>query len=440
MDFLTSDIRQLYRKFLISSMGSTLAMSIYAFVDAIAVGQSEGPAGTAAMAVITPLYGILIFLGISCGIGGSVLMSESKGAGQREKGDSYFTAALIPMGVLSIAFWIVMGLFHRQIFTFFGADEHTLPKVMEYAKWIIRFFPVFVIPAFLSAFIRNDGAPGLAMGAVITGGVVNMLGDWFLVFPLGMGIEGAAIATVIGNSLQTLIMCGHFFRDCCHLKLVRPPRITQAVGEILTVGFSAGALELGNIILAVILNNQVMNYGGAAALSVYGVIATISSLIQSLYSGAGQAIQPIVSSNYGAGEKGRIRTTLRMSMRTVIVMGILFAGVGELFPEQIIALFMEAPTPSVLAIAPIMIRTYFLLFLFLGITVLATYYLQSITDFQASIVIAISRSIVVSGLLLFVLPVFFGLSGVLTAMPLSELMVSVIAVIYINRLTRFLLK
>lgn len=431
MDFLTSDIKKLYRKFLIASMGSTLAMSIYAFVDAIAVGRSEGPAGAAAMAVITPLYGMLIFLGILCGIGGSVLMSEAKGAGQEEKGNAYFTAALILMISLAAVFWIVLGLFHRQIFTFFGADANTLPKVMEYAQWLIRFFPVFVMPTFISSFIRNDGVPGLAMGAVITGGLVNMFGDWFLVFPMGMGIEGAAIATVIGNSLQTVIMCSHFFRSKCHLRLVKPNRVFLAIRETLTIGISASVLELGNIVLAIILNNQMMNYGGAAALSVYGVIATISSLIQSLYSGVGQAIQPLVSSNFGAGQQERIRSVLRMSMLTVIVMGVLFTGIGELFPKQIIGLFMEA-TPKVLAIAPTMIRLYFLLFLLLGVTVLATYYLQSIMCFQMSMAIAILRSVVVSGLLLFILPLFFDLTGVLIAMPLSELIVAAIAVVYVN--------
>lgn len=201
MDFLTDDIHSLYRKYLTASLGSTLAMSIYSFVDAIAVGRSEGPAGAAAMAVITPLYGILIFLGILCGIGGAVLMSSSKGEGQEAKGNSYFSVSLALMALLAAVGWGVMGLFHRQIFTFFGADEATYAKVMEYAKWIIRFFPVFMAPTFLGAFIRNDGAPSLAMGAVLTGGIVNIFGDWLLVFPLGMGMQGAAIATVIGNCL-----------------------------------------------------------------------------------------------------------------------------------------------------------------------------------------------------------------------------------------------
>ena len=215
MDFITSDIKPLYRKYLVASMASALVMSIYSFVDTIAVGQSEGPTGAAAMAVITPLYGILIFLAILCGVGGSVLMSNAKGEGNEEKGNAYFTSALLLIGALVMIAWATLALFHHQIFTLFGADDNLMPKVMEYAKWVIWFLPVFIAPTVISSFIRNDGAPNLAMGAVIIGGCCNIFGDWFFVFPLGMGMEGAAVATVVGTSIQVLIMCSHFFRKKC---------------------------------------------------------------------------------------------------------------------------------------------------------------------------------------------------------------------------------
>lgn len=119
-----------------------------------------------------------------------------------------------------------------------------MPKVMEYAQWIVRFFPVFIAPTFINSFIRNDGAPTLAMGAVVIGGAVNIFLDWFLVFPLGMGMEGAAIATVIGTSLQVVVMCIHFFRSKCGLKLVQPYKMGPALHGILSIGFGASIMNL----------------------------------------------------------------------------------------------------------------------------------------------------------------------------------------------------
>ena len=434
MDFITGDIKQLYRKFLTASMASAMVMSIYSFVDTIAVGQSEGPAGAAAMAVITPLYGVLIFLGILCGVGGSVLYGNARGEGKEEKANALFTAATGLMLFLILLVWIIFALFHQQIFTFFGADAELMPKVMEYARWLIWFLPVFILPTFISSFIRNDGAPGLAMAAVIIGGCVNIFGDWFFVFPLGLGMTGAAIATVLGTSVQVIIMCIHFFTKKCTLRIVKPNHVKPAICQTLGIGFGASVLDLGTVILSIIMNNQIMRYGDTNALAVYGVVATITSLFQALYCGVGQAIQPIVSANCGAMQADRIKQVWKMSLTTVIVLGIGFTSVGELFPTQIVRLFMDV-TPEVLTVAPGIIRPFFLLFLFLGITVLATYHLQSIMHGTMSMVIAILRSVVISGLLIYVLPLFVGILGVWVAMPISELIVAIIALIYIQKRT-----
>lgn len=431
MDFISDDIKQLYKKFLIASMASAMVMSIYSFVDAIAVGQSEGPVGAAAMAVITPLYGVLIFLGILCGVGGSVLYGNARGEGKEEKANALFTAATGLMIGLILVAWVVFAVFHKHIFTFFGADAELMPKVMEYARWLIWFLPVFILPTFISSFIRNDGAPGLAMASVVIGGCVNIFGDWFFVFPMGMGMTGAAIATVLGTSIQVVIMCSHFLSKKCTLCFVKSNHVRPAILQTLSIGFGASVLDLGTVILAIIMNNQIMRYGDTTALAVYGVVATIASLFQALFCGVGQAIQPIVSANCGAMRNDRIKKVWRMSLTTVVLLGIVFTTVGELFPEQIVRLFINV-TPAVVEAAPGIIRPYFLVFLFLGITVLSTYHLQSIMHGTMSMVVAILRSVVISGALLFVLPLIWDIFGVWLAMPISELIVAIIALSYVH--------
>lgn len=432
MDFLKENTKKLYSKFLAASMCSALVMSIYSFVDTIAVGQSEGDIGAAAMAVITPFYGVLVFLSILVGIGGSVLMSNAKGDGKEEKGNAYYTASLILMSLLTIICWFAFILFHDNIFIFFGADAELMPKVMEYAEWIIWFFPFFIAPTFISSFVRNDGAPTLAMAAVIIGGVTNIFLDWFLVFPLGMGMRGAAIATVTGTVLQVVIMCCHFFRKKCRLKLVKPYHIGHALRNIVSIGFGASVLDLGTVILAIIMNNQIMKYGSTTELAVYGVIATVTSLFQALFCGVGQAIQPLVSANCGAKQYERIKSFLKMSLGTAVLLGVVFTALGEILPVQMVKLFVDA-TPAVTQAAPTIIRSYFWLFIPLGITVLSTYYLQSTMNDKLSMVIAILRSVVISGILLYVLPLVLDITGVWVAMPISELVVAIVALCLIFR-------
>ena len=436
MDFLTADIRKLYRKYLLLSLGSAMVTSIYSFVDTIAVGQAVGPMGTAAIAVLNPFFSVMVFLGVLCGIGGAVLMANAKGEGFEERGNAYFTAALVLIACIIAVGWVVFLFFHEQVFTFFGATAENMPYVLDYGKWLVWCFPAYVLPIFLGAYLRNDGAPGLATLGVITGGLWNCFGDWLLCFPLDMGMAGAAIATVSGASLQAVIMATHFLRKGrCHLRLVWPQHLFRDIRRIITVGFGAGVLDLGNVLIAIIINNQIMRYGNVEALSVYGVVGTTSLLFQALFCGVGQAAQPLVSTNYGARKLERVQTVLSMGLVSVVVMGVCFMLVGELFPEAITKFFIAA-TPEVLAVAPMVFRCYFIFFLFLGITVFVTYYLQSIMRERKAMTISVLRSLVLSSVMLFLLPLFLGLAGVFLAMPVSEALVAALALVFIQRYGR----
>lgn len=428
MDLITGNIRRLYRKYLTTAMASALAISIFSFVDTIAVGQSEGPVGSAAMAVIIPFFGILVFISSLCGVGGAVLLGNARGEGKEEKSNAFFTAALILIVAIMLLAWGAFALFHDQIFTLFGADAALMPKVMEYAKWMIWTFPVFVAPIFISAFVRNDGAPELSMASVIIGGGFNIFGDWFFVFPLGMGMEGAAIATVLGNVVQVVILLIHFFRKRCRLRLVRPHRMLAAFRKILTIGFGSSIINLGTVVIGILMNNQIMRYGDATALAVYGMLATIMDLFLMAFGGVGQAIQPIVSANCGAKQPARIRQVWGMALRTVLVMGVFFTALGELFPQQITRLFMDA-TPEVLQAAPGIVRPFFTMFLFAGITVLTIHYLQSNLHGNLSMLIALLRSIVLSGLLILLLPALFGAAGIWVALPAVDLIAAAVALV-----------
>lgn len=430
MDFLKTDIKKLYFKYLIPSILSATVTSIYFIVDAIAVGQYEGAVGSAALAVTSPTYGVMAFLSILCGIGGSVMMSTAKGEGEEEKANSCFTAACILMAVLTVIIWGVFNGFREQIFTLFGANAEVMPKTIEYGKWIIWFAPVFIFSTFMGAFIRNDGAPNLAMMAVLVGGGLNILGDWLLVFPLNMGMTGAAIASVAGTSVQAAIMASHFMRKSCGLQFVMPRDCLRNIIKILEVGLGASAVDLSSVTIGMMMNNQILRYGTTTELAIFGVMATLMALFQALFSGVGQAIQPIVSTNFGAGENIRIKKIWKYSITTVLIMGFVFTIIGELAPTAVTKFFMDA-TPEVLAASPGIFRLFFPMFLFLGITILTDYYLQSVMQVRASMCVGLGHSVVVSGLAVFILPAMVGSAGIWLALPLSELVVGTLGLAFV---------
>ena len=419
MDLLKDKIGSLYLKFLAPSLFSALVTTIYSFVDTIAIGKGVGTDGAAACAVIYPIMGVASLFGFLCGIGGSVRFGKARGEGRMEKANAYYTASLILVLVLTALVWPFTALFSKEIFTLFGASSALMPLVLEYGDWIIGTFPAFILSAYFTCMVRCDGAPNVVMGAVIAGGVFNVFGDWFLVFPMGMGMAGAAIATAGGTVIQLFVLCAYLFSQKSSLTLVRPWKLTKAFFKSVTAGFSASVLEFAFIILTCILNNQIMRYGGETALAVFGVVLTCSGMFQHIFTGVGQTIQPIATTNFGAGQIRRIASLRRISELTVIAMGIVFMLSGILFPAQIICFFMDA-TPEVLSAAPGIMRIYFISFLFMGINIWATFYFQSILRTRTSTVLSLLRGLILSGLLLYLLPVWLGLDGVWWAMVLTE--------------------
>lgn len=224
MDILTERVKTVYFKYLRAAFGSALISSIYGVVDMAMVGQYHGPDGTAALAVVAPVWNIIYSLGLLTGIGGSVIFSTLRGSADNSPGSEnrYFTASVIYSVLLAALAWAGLLLFERPVLLFFGADEDLLSLAQRYLLPIKFVFPVFLFNQMLSAFLRNDNAPTLAAAGVLAGGIFNIFGDYFCVFVLDMGIFGAGLATAIGSVVSLCVLLSHFFSRRNTLRLVRP--------------------------------------------------------------------------------------------------------------------------------------------------------------------------------------------------------------------------
>ena len=436
MDLLNGKIRPIYFKYLSAAFGSALIASIYSIVDMAMVGQYQGPEGTAALAVVAPVWNIIYSLGLLMGIGGSVIFSTKRGEMEKSSGgeNRYFTAAVIGAAALSLLSWGGVICFERPVLQFFGADESLLILAQKYMRPILYVFPLFLFNQMLAAFLRNDRNPGLATLAVLAGGIFNVFGDYFFVFTCDMGIYGAGLATAIGSAVSFLVMLTHFLSRKNTLRLVRPKGIFGKLGEIVVTGFSSFFVDVAMGILTVLFNRQIMKYLGANALAVYGPIIQVSTFVQCCAYSVGQASQPIVSTNFGAGKGGRIRETLRLALWTTVFFSLFWTGLSMACPNLYIRIFMT-PTPEILNIAPAIIRTYALSFLLLPFNIFSTYYFQSIMRPRAAFIVSVARGVLVSGILILLLPSLAGADALWLAMPVSELLVALYAIAAVKKYT-----
>lgn len=426
MDFLKDKIRPIYFKYLTAAFGSALISSIYGVVDAAMVGQYQGPEGTAALAVVSPVWNIIYSLGLLTGIGGSVLFSTAKGSNDKDSGRSnaYFTAAVIGTVILAVISWIAIIFFDTQLLTLFGAEETLLPLAKRYLLPVKFVVPSFLFTQLMSAFLRNDNDPSLATKAVLFGGIFNVFGDYFFVFVMNLGIMGAGIATAMGSVFSLIIMATHFFGVKNTLKLVKPVQLLSKLKLICTTGFSTFFIDVAMGIMTVLFNRQILKYLGTDALSVYGIIINISTFVQCCAYSIGQASQPIISVNFGAGYKNRINEVLKYALMTAAAFGIIWTLAAELVPNMFVRIFMT-PTETILNIAPAIIRTYGISFLLLPFNIFSTYYFQAIMKPNTAFIVSVGRGAVISGLLIYFLPVIAGSNAIWLAMPVTELLIGV---------------
>lgn len=437
MNFLKDDVKKLYFTLLSSSIGSTLVTNIYSTVDCVAIGHYAGPVGSAAISCINPLWPLMMVFGIVAGVGGSVMMANRRGAGREKDANDFFTTAmlisLIAASIVSITFL----LFMKPLLTFFGAEGKVLEFAMEYARPIAVVSPTFTLCMTASCFVRNDGEAVLPTVATIAGGIFNIFGDIFFVFDFGLGLGGfgAGLATALGQIISFVLIISYFFKKKCKLKLTKIKNITNKAVSLSSVGASAGITELSFFVNTVVFNKIIMKNLGETHLAIYGVASTFLALSSCFFYAAGSAAQPIVSTNYGADNRTRVKKTLTISLITATSISLLFFAFAEIFPGLIVNIYMDA-TDEVLALAPKIMRTCFAGLCLIGFSVLTSYYLQATLKRGLASLIAALRGIILPVSFAFLIPLVFDYNAIWWALPLSEFITAIAAascLIYTSR-------
>lgn len=358
-------------------------------------------------------------------------MNVSRGTGNNEKANRFFTLSFFTLAVIALILWLAYGFGISPILRIMGANDTLYPYALAYMRYIDMFLPVAVFSNYIAIFVRADGDPNRAMAGVLLGGAVNIVLDIVFVFPCNMGIGGAALASVLGMIVQVVVGSTHFFSRKNGLKFIKPKHIIPSVGQIIGNGISSFFNELANGFIVLLFNVQILKYCGGSALSVYSVISNCVILVNSLFTGVGQTIQPIIATNYGAGKWERIRGIRRMSYLTIAIMGAVFSLSGILFPLVICGAFMEVGG-EIETLAQNAIRTYFIAFLPMGINLLSSYYLQSILSVRKSLCISLLRNIILSSIAILTFPLMFDGGSLWFVMPVVESIAFVVSVIFVK--------
>jgi putative MATE family efflux protein len=438
LDFLKDDITKLFMKFLIPSISGSVMVSMYILFDTIFVGRGVGSEGLAALNISIPIYNVLFAVGLLMGVGGATALSISLGQNKLDKLNDIFTYSVVIAFSIGALITVFGTIFIDELCYFLGANQENFPLVKEYLSVVVLFSISFIMVNTLVVFIRTDKAPKLAMWSTIVGAVTNIVLDAVFIFVFGWGMRGAAVATVGSSVLSLLFLIYfHFIRGNTKLRLIKPKFSLELLKRISLNGIPSFIIELSSGIVIFAFNSALDSIIGTIGISAYSIIANISLICVAIFTGVAQAIQPIISINYGAQKFHRVNKVVKLGLMFAGIFGIVFFATGLLFPKPIVSLF-NTDSAELMRITVRGINIYFIGFIIMGLNIVFGAFYQAIEYSMFSMGISISRGIGFILLGLLILPKVLSVDGVWATVPFAEAATLVLAVVFFIRVRQLM--
>lgn len=432
MNLLKDDIKKLYFGYFFPTMCAALSTSIYILFDTIFIGQGVGSKGLTALNIVLPIYSVYFGTGLLVGIGGSTLMSIQRGKGNQDKSNKIFTLSFVLGLILAIIYFIIGFVFLEEIARLLGATDEVMPFVKEYMIVVVIGTIPFVMGSVMAPFVRSDKAPKKVMFAVIFSGFLNIVLDYVFVFPLDMGMGGAAIATVFSYTVSCLILLTHLLSKNNTLRFKKDFYKLSYIKRIIKCGLPSLFIEVSVGFVVFIFNIQILKIIGEDGVTAYSIISNTGIIAVALFNGISQTIQPLISINMGASLNERADKLKKLAICTALVIGIVFFIICIIFPEQIVGIFVK-PSNEVLAIAINSIRIYSIAFIIMGVNMVSGAYFQSIELAKESFIIAFCRGLLFVSISVFILPIFLGINGVWISVPIGEIITLIVTIAFLKK-------
>ena len=414
---MSGDLK-LFFKYISPSMAGMLIVGTYSIVDTIFIGKALGKVGLASAAVTWPLILIINAIGDMIGTGAALIVSQSRGAGKPEKAQEAFGNMITLLLASSLAFIAAILPFLTPILRLFGADAELMDGAREYTIPLVLGGVAQMFGMGWIAVMRNDGHPVGAMWLVVTGLLLNIIFDYILIFPLELGLRGAALATVFSQIVVMVAGICHFLSDRTTLTFSHFGLKAPVCVKIFKNGIPTFGNQISIIAMLFLHNLQSLRYGAVNGLAAYTLIAAIESMGSLLMTGLSAGVQPLVSYFYGYGEHKRKLRIGNYGYVAAFIFGIAMMCVSVFGAPVFPAWFgLSGDVASLAGHGLILSAPAFIL---LGVIRVAGYYFQATGNIAKASALIYGDSFFALPLCLFVLPIAFGINGVWLAMPISR--------------------
>jgi putative MATE family efflux protein len=420
-----------YTKYVSLNILGMIGLSCYILADTFFVSKALGAAGLAALNFSIGIYSLINGTGLMIGIGGATRYSILKSQNGGKRINTVFTTSL-KLGILAGVLFAITGVLGTgTLAVLLGADAATLPLTKAYLSTILYFAPFFILNNVMLAFVRNDNNPKLSMIAMLTGSLSNIILDYVFMFPLGMGMFGAAFATGLAPVISLVVLSAHFIQGKSSLRWLQSKIQWKAVHDIFGLGMAAFITEVSSAIVLITFNLVILGLEGNLGVASYGIVANIALVGISVFTGIAQGIQPLISKAYGSGNGNIIKKLLQYAVITSLAIALAIYSLVFFCSDQMINVFNSEQNAAIVLLAREGLRIYFAGFFFAGINIIVCMYLSAAERGLNAFIISVARGCVVLVPMVLMLSRIWGMTGVWLAFVMTEGLVSVLGMVLV---------
>ena len=419
-------------KYVSQNIFGLLGTSCYILADTYFIAQAAGTDGVTLLNLCLPIYNLIFAFGSMIGLGAATRYAILRAQGDA-RAQRYFSNAIFSVCILAVPFMLV-GIFSPDgLLRLMGGDADIVALGMNYARIFLMFTPFFMCNYVVASFVRNDGDPSLAMVATLSGSLFNVVFDYIFIFPMGLGLPGAALATAISPILSIAVCSAHFIKKSNTITFVRKAPSVRLLAQSCQLGISGFVGELSSGVTTTVFNFLLLRLAGNVAVAAYGVVANFALVATAIFNGVAQGAQPLVSQCYGKNEMAGARKLLLLGCGTALGLAALLYGIVFGYTDVLTALFNSENSALMAAYAHSGMRIYFVGYFFAGCNIVAAGYLGAVNRPAEASITSLCRGMVAIVVCSLVLSALFGMNGVWAAFPVSEAITLALTIFLLKR-------
>ena len=381
-----------FRKYIGFSVFEMVCISVYVIADTFFIALALGSDGLAALNISIVSFTVIHSAGLMIGIGGATRYAIMKA--QRKDAGDVFTHALYLGAAASLLFVIIGLVFVVPVSAALGADADTIDMVVDYNRTMLLFSPLLIVKNIMLAFVRNDNNPKLAMAGTLTGAAMNIMLDVLFLFPLSLGMFGAALATGLSLLASVMVLSLHFATGRSQFGLKRCRIRIKQCYKMITLGISPFISELTIAISLTIFNLVILNISGNVGVAAYGVVANLAIVVLSIFTGVALGAQPLLSHAYGRKDLNAMTTIMKYALTTVTVLAMLVYVFVFFNAAAISGWFDNNSGDMFVSLASGGLRIYFIGVIFAGINIVTAAFFSATNRPVQGMFVSFSRGIV----------------------------------------------